>query len=549
MYTQHVDPVAGSQGLSAIVALLPLVVLFLVLGRSGTKSHWATIAALGTALAVAIGPYGMPAGQALDAAVEGVAFGLFPIMWIVVNALWIFRMTERTGDFDALRGSFAGITADPRMQAVIIAFSFGALLEAVAGFGAPVAISSAVLLALGFEPVRAAAVALVANTAPVPFGAVGIPVVTLSAVTGLSQRDLAAMIGRQTPLIAIIVPFVVVYIVDGRRGLRETWAGALVAGFAFAAGQFVSSNFLSVALTDVIASMASLGAVVAFLGVRGRTRRQREAAADRRAPLAGGTAGEPATSYAHDARATGSGTIRAFAPYAIIVTVFALAQWAPLRGLLTARTEAFSWPGLNVVDANGTAPASQTFTVDWLVSGGTLLLLAGLLTMAVLRIPPRTALAAYGAVLSRLTWTILTVTTVLGLAYVMNLSGQTATLGSWLAGASAVLALLAPVIGWLGVAITGSDTASNALFGGPLAAAAAKAHLSPVLLAAANSSGGVLGKMFSPQHLAIAAAAAGLTGEEGRIFRSVMRWSLSLLVVLCALVWLQSKGILGWMVP
>ena len=548
MYTQRYDPVAGSLGLSAIVAILPLVVLFLVLIRSRTKSHWATIAALLTALVFANAFYGMPAAQALDAGAEGVAFGLFPIMWIVVNALWIFRMTEQTGDFDSLRRSFAGITMDPRMQAVIIAFAFGALLEAVAGFGAPVAITSALLLALGFEPVKAAAIALVANTAPVPFGAIGIPVVTLSAVTGIPQHDVAAMIGRQTPLIAIIVPFIVVYIVDGRHGLRESWPGALVAGFAFGAAQFVSSNFISVALTDVIASMVSLGAIVAFLNLR-RWSKPMRAVGFTRDPAASGAVPGSVSSERSDTTPLRAETVRAFAPYAIIVGVFALSQWGPLRGFLTGRTEAFSWPRLHVVGPNGRSPNSLTFTMDWLASAGTMLLFAGLLTMAVLRIPLRSGLAAYVAVIGRVKWTALTVTTVLALAYVMNLSGQTATLGLWLAGASGLLAVLAPVIGWLGVSITGSDTASNALFGGPVANAATNAHLSPVLLAAAVSSGGVLGKMFSAQHLAIGAAATDLTGEEGRIFRSVMKWSLSLLLVLCVLVWLQSTSVLGWMVP
>jgi lactate permease len=549
MYTQPTDPLAGSVGLSAAVAVLPLLVLLLMLGLSGTRSHWATIAGLATALVVAIAIYGMPATQALDAAAEGVAFGLFPVMWVVINALWIFRMTEQTGEFDVLRRSFAAITGDPRLQAVIIAFSFGALLEAVAGFGAPVAISSAVLLALGFPPVKAAAIALVANTAPVPFGAVGIPVVTLSAVTGLPEQDLASMIGRQTPFIAIIVPLIVVYIVDGRRGLRETWLGALVAGFAFAVGQFVCSNFISIALTDIVASLVSLAAIVAFLSVRQRARVRAGTTSYGRAPVATRDAPEREMSHVNDAQTGWSGTIRAFAPYAIIVAVLGLAQWQPLRGFLTARTTTFSWPGLNVLGPNGEPPTSQTFTIDWLASAGTLLLFAGLLTMAALRIRPRTAFAAYGAVLGRLKWTILTVTTVLALAYVMNLSGQTTTLGSWIAGASGALPLLAPVIGWLGVSITGSDTASNALFGGLLASAATDAHLSPVLLAAANSSGGVLGKMFSPQHLAIAAAAVGLIGGERRVFRSVMKWSLSLLVVLCALVWLQSTSLLDRMVP
>src|SRR3954471_18397723 len=263
MYQQVYDPVSNSLGASSIFAALPLITLFVLLGGLKMKAQWASLISLGISLIVAIAVYSMPVGQAFDSAAEGAAFGLFPIMWIVVNAVWIYTMTVKTGDFAVLRRSFASISSDQRIQAVIIAFSFGALLEALAGFGTPVAITSVMLIALGFRPIKAASVALVANTAPVAFGAIAIPIVTLSQITGLDKQDLGSMVGRQTPLLALIVPLILVFIVDGVRGLRQTWPAAMVAGSTFAVGQFVTSNFISVELTDIIAALVSIGAMVA----------------------------------------------------------------------------------------------------------------------------------------------------------------------------------------------------------------------------------------------------------------------------------------------
>src|SRR3954464_14338 len=267
MYQQVYDPVGNALGASSIFAALPLIALFVLLGGVKMKAHWAGLISLAVSLVVAIAVYSMPVGQAFDSASEGAAFGLFPIMWIVVNAVWIYTMTVKTGDQAVLRRSLASISSDQRIQAVIIAFSFGALLEALAGFGTPVAICSVMLIALGFKPLKAAAVALVADTVPVAFGAIGIPIVTLGQVTGLDKQDLGSMVGRQTPFLALIVPLILVFIVDGRRGLRQTWPAAMVAGSTFAAAQFVTSTFISVELTDIIAALVSIGAMVAFLRV------------------------------------------------------------------------------------------------------------------------------------------------------------------------------------------------------------------------------------------------------------------------------------------
>jgi lactate permease len=522
VYQQVHDPVGGSLGLSTLVAVLPLVTLFVLLAGLRLRAYRACAIALAVAVTVAVAVYGMPAGQALNSAAAGAAFGIFPIVWIVVNAVWIYTMTVATGHFRTLRREVGAVSGDQRIQALIIGFSFGALLEALTGFGTPVAITVGMLVALGFDPSKAAGVALIGNTAPAAFGGIGTPIITLAGVTGLSERDLGAMVGRQLPFLALLVPLVIVYIVGGRRGLRETWPVALLSGSAFAVAQFVTSNYISFQLTDVVASLVSLGAIAGYL-------RWRRPDAVRR--------GIPRE------------TVEALAPYLILIAILTLAQVDPIKGFLADRTESFHWPGLEVTTAAGGEPTAVTFTLNWLATTGTQLLLAGLLTILALRIPPRVALRAYGDTLIRLRGTILTVSTVLALAYVMNLSGQTVTIGLWAAGAGGVFALISPLIGWVGVAITGSVTASNSLFGQLQVAAGHDAGLSPTLLAAGNSTGGVLAKMLSPQHLAIAAAAAGMAGREGDLMRSVLKWSVALVAVMCVIVYLQSTAALSWMVP
>jgi lactate permease len=553
MYKQVLDPVSNSLFASTIFAVLPILTLFVLLGGLKLKAWIASLAALAVAILVAVIVYSMPVGQSLDAAAEGAAFGLFPIMWIVWNAIWIYNMTEATGHFAVLRRSFARISSDQRIQAVIIAFSFGALLEALAGFGTPVAITAVMLIAVGFKPIKAASVALVANTAPVAFGAIAIPIVTLSGLTGLPKEDLGAMVGRQTPLLALFVPLILVGMVDGRRGVRQTWPAALVGGISFAIGQFVCSNYISVELTDIVASLLSVGSLVLFLRAWQPTEPLTADLGGRR-PAIAGAATHDAAHEAHVRRRdddhpdTRGDIFAAYAPYLIIIVVFALAQWGPIKDFLDKPSQAFSWPGLDVVNAKGKAPTSLTYKFNWLNAAGTLLLICGLLTMFVLRVRPGQALRVYGQSLNQLKWATLTVAAVLGLAYVMNLSGQTITIGTWIAGASGALGLLSPIIGWLGVAVTGSDTSSNSLFGVLQVTAAKGAGLDPTLLAAANSSGGVLGKMVSPQNLAIGAAAVGMGGQEGELFRRVLGWSILLLLVMCVLVYLQTTSLLSWMV-
>jgi lactate permease len=553
MYTQVLDPVAHSLGISSIFAALGLLVLFVLLGGLRWKAHWAALVSLAVSLIVAIIVYGMPVAQALDAAGEGAAFGFFPIMWIVINAIWIYNMTVESGHFDVLGRSFSSISSDQRIQAIIVAFCFGALLEALAGFGTPVAITSVMLIALGLRPIKAAAVALAANTAPVAFGALATPIVTLAQVSSLPLRDVGGMVGRQTPILALFVPLALVFMLDGRRGVRQTWPAAIVCGVAFAVAQFACANYFSVQLTDIIATLVATGAVIVLLRV---WQPSEPLAAEGRGlgqpAVAGGAVDD--SGFTERVRRGGATTdsradvVRAYLPYLVLIVVFALAQVGPIKSALDTPTQKFAWPGLHVVNAAGKAPSSATFTFNWLLAAGTLVLISGILTIPMLGLSLGAAVRAYGRTLNQLKWAILTVLTVLALAYVMNLSGQTITLGQWAAGAGAFFAFLSSILGWLGVAVSGSDTSSNSLFGLLQVTAAHQTGLSPTLMAAANSSGGVLGKMISPQNLAIGAAAVGMAGQEGELFRKVLGWSLLFLLVMCVLVFLQSNVLSGMVI-
>ncbi|HYN56737.1 MAG TPA: L-lactate permease [Motilibacterales bacterium] len=578
MFQPDSAPVAGSLALSALVAALPLLTLFVLLGALRWKAWQAGLTSLVVALLVAIVAFGMPAGQALITASEGAAFGLFPIVYIVLTAIWIFRLTELTGYDLVLRRSFASVSPDQRVQAILIAFCFGALLEALTGFGTPVAVTAVMLMAVGIRPVKAAAVALVANTAPVAFGAVAVPITTLGKITGLDPEKLGAMVGRQTPILAIFVPLVLVLMVDGKRGVRDTWIAAIVCGVTFALGQYLTSNFWNYQVADIVAALAGALAVVALLrvwtpkqilgtdGVYSADVLQTHTVTESVGASAGagsfGTAPavvdeddpEPPAHFAAGSGRDGEPVTRremllAFAPYLIVVALFTLVSFGPLKTFLDAHSGVkFQWPGLDVLNSAGKVPGAATYNFNIFTAAGTVLLLAGILTALVYRINVGKALGALGRVVVEFKFTILTVVAVLALAYVMNFSGQTAALGAALASTGGFFAFLSPVVGWIGVAVTGSDTSSNSLFGVLQTTAAQKTGINPYLLAAANTSGGVLGKMISPQNLAIAAAVVSMEGKESVLFRRVVWWSLGLLFAMCILIYLQSTAVLGWMV-
>jgi lactate permease len=565
MFKQDLTPVSGSLTASALVALLPLITIFALLGVLRTKAHWAGLGGLAVAVFVGSTAFHMPAGLALLSGAEGAAFGLFPIMWIVVNALAVHHITVASGRFEDLRASFRLVTDDPRITAVLIAFCFGGLLEALTGFGVPVAITAVMLAAAGFPPFRAAVVVLIANTAPVAFGAVATPILTASALTAIPADVIGAVVGRQTPVLALFVPLILLGMVDGRRGIRQAWPVAVVCGMGFAAGQFVSSSYISVELTDIIASLVALGVTVVFLRIwrpAGTEDALRSLDASRKGneeeagvPVGAGRA-EISTAV-RDSRASAPALSRgrramALLPYAIIVAVFSIARlWRPARTFLTGSDVDVEWPRLHseLFGTSGKPITSTVYTVQWLSAPGTLLLVCGILVVSAYRVSPLAAARAYVATVHQLRWAFLTVTSLLAFAYVMDQSGQTVTIGTWIAGAGVAFAFLAPILGWLGAAVTGSDTASNALFATLQQAAGVRAGLNPTLLVAANTTGGAVGKMLSPVHLAIAASAVGIVGREGDLFRYIVKWSVGLILFLCVLICLQFTPALSWMLP
>ncbi len=533
----------GSLTASALVALLPLLTMFVTLGLLRWKAHFAGLASLVVAIGVAIFAFHMPAHLALLTATEGAAFGIFPITYIVLSAVWLYEITVVSGRFEDLRATFRLVSDDPRILAILIAFCFGGLLEALAGFGAPVAITGVMLVAIGYRPMRAAATVLLANTAPVAFGAVAIPIITAGNLTGIDYHEIGGYVAVQTASLAWFMPLILLLVADGVRGLKEVWPAALVVGITFALGKLASANFISVELTDVIASLVSLAACVAFLRVwkpRGTA-----AAQERLQAESGAASPAPQT-------LDGKRIAMALFPYILVVIVFSLAKLVtPISKALAATDLNIPWPGLHghLLTASGTPATSTMYTFAWLSSPGTILLLTGLIVAVVYGVSMRQAGRTFLDVLYRLRFTFLTIGSVLALAYVMNFSGQTLSIGTWIAGTGAAFAFLSPVLGWIGTAVTGSDTSANALFATLQQTAATHAGIDPTLLVAGNTSGGVVGKLISPQNLAIAATAVGLVGQESDILRKVVGWSFGLLVILCLLVGLQSTSVLSWMLP
>jgi lactate permease len=460
---------------------------------------------------------------------QGIAFGLFPIVWIMVNAVWLNRLLDASGLLAVVRDTFAGVSPDRRVQALVLAFCFGSVLEALAGFGAPVIVIAAILLAMGLAPVRAATVAMFADAAGTAFGSMGNPIAVLARAANLPAVELGRMLGRQSAIVAVVVPFVILLVLDGRRGLRELWPVGLAAGLGFAIGQVVTSNLGVYQLADLAgASLATLAAAVLLW----RWSPGEPATLDEPGP----TPHSPAT------------RLRAFTPYLVLVVLLAsVSIGGPVARSATGLGVGFRWPGVSV--PRGAPPGLDVFRFDWLNATGTVLLVTGLVSLPVLRLPVRAALREYGAALVRTRRATVTVTLVLGLAYVLNYSGQAVAIGDWLAGAGRAFVLLSPLLGWLGVAATGSDTSTNALFGAVQVAAAGRIGVSPVLLAAANSEAGVLGKLISPQNLAMAASVVGMAGREGTLFRRTFPWSVACLVGFTVLVYLMASGPLSWMVP
>lgn len=543
-FTATVDALDGSIALSALAGILPLVGFFVLLMVVKLKAHWSALGAVAISLLVAILAFGMPAHLALLSLSEGVAFGLFPIVFIIWMAVWVYDLTVRSGRFEDLRLIFSKIgRGDLRVQALLIGFAFGGLMEALAGFGAPVAIVAAMLLAIGMKPMKAVLTTLVANTAPVAFGAMAIPVTTAAKLAGLPATQVAAMTGRQLSIMAVIVPFVLCFVMDGVRGFRQVWPMALVLGIAFGGGQFLASNFFTYELTDVVACLLSLGIGIAFLRVWAPT-----------------TPEDQASQVSGDQTLTKQRGFLALFPYLLVVVVFAIAKlWTlgvNLPKALASTDVKIGWPGLDghLLNGQGKAISGTMFNFNWLSNPGTLLFLCGVVTVFVYAHFGRGEFSIGRGFkelidgLIRLKWSFVTIAAVLGLAYVMNFSGQTAAIGAMLAATGSFFPFISPILGWVGTAVTGSATSSNALFATMQAQAANQIGAQPALLVGANAAGAVAGKMISPQTLTIAAAAVKMENGEARIMKSVVGFSIALLLLMCLLVYLQSTPILGWMV-
>ena len=561
----------GSLWLSALAASIPIIFFFIALAGLRLKGHVAAAGTLALSLAVAIFAYGMPAQQAFAAAGFGFAYGLWPIAWIIVTAVFLYKLVVKTGQFDIIRASVLALTDDQRLQLLLIGFSFGAFLEGAAGFGAPVAITAALLVGQGFDPLKAAGLCLIANTAPVAFGAMGNPIIVAGQVTGIDPFLIGATAGRQLPLLSLAVPFWLVFMMDGKRGLKETWPAALVAGGSFAVTQYFTSNHIGPELPDITSALVSLVALASFLKVW-QPRRARDTA---RAAVSGGAAalsgfggtggfGGGSNGVAGVSRRASPytllQTIRAWAPFGILTAVVTVWSLQPFKALFAAKG-ALAWsilkfkvPALDQLVMK-TAPIVATpkayeavLKIDLLQAVGTAILATALISMVLLRVKPRDALATFVETLKELRRPVLSIGLVLSFAFVANYSGMSSTLALLLAGTGAAFPFFSPVLGWLGVFLTGSDTSSNALFCSLQHTTAHQIGVSDTLLVAANTTGGVTGKMISPQSIAVACAATGLVGRESELFRFTVRHSL-LFAVIVGLITLLQAYVLPGMLP
>jgi lactate permease len=525
-WTQRYDP-AGSALLSTLAAALPIVVLLGSLAWLRPRAHLAALAGLVTALLVATAVIGMPAGMALRSAALGAAFGLFPIGWIVLNVIFLHRLVERRGLLGALRQGVTRITADKRLQLLLVAFSFGAFIEGAAGFGTPVAVTGGILIALGFGPLQASGLALIANTAPVAFGALGTPIVALSAVTGLDLHALSAQVGHQLPVFSLIVPFWLIWAYAGWRSMLEVWPAILVAGAAFALPQYLVATLHGPWLVDIVAAACSMAALAGFLTIWRPS--LRESGVAKREPEQPRV---PAIAWLPWVALTG------------FVFLWGLPQVK--NALNTVSAPRLAVPGLhNLVErappiVAAPAPEAALFTLNWLSATGTAILLAALLTAVLLRYSIRELAGEWLATLRVVRVSLLTIALMLALGYLTRYSGEDAILGLAFAQTGIFYPFFGTLLGWLGVALTGSDTSSNVLFGSLQRITAEQLGLDPVLMAAANSSGGVMGKMIDAQSIVVASTVTRSEGQEGAILRYVFFHSVALASLVGLLVTLQA---------
>ncbi len=553
LWQQNYDP-AGNIWLSALIALIPIVFFFLALTKLRLKGYQAGTVTVLLALGVALLFYKMPVSAALASAVYGFFYGLWPIAWIIVAAVFLYKLSVKTGQFDVIRSSILSVTHDQRLQLILVGFCFGAFLEGAAGFGAPVAITAALLVGLGFKPLYAAGLCLIANTAPVAFGAMGIPVIVAGQVSGIDPFLIGQMAGRQLPFMTILVLFWIMAIMDGWRGVKETWPAVLVGGGSFAVVQFLTANYIGPELPDITSAIVSLIALTAFLKVWQPKRIFRFEDSDSTAT----SATKPVA--ANTAPLTAGAIIKAWSPFIILtgmVTVWSIKPFKALfaaGGPLASTIISIPVPMLDKLVAKmppvvaAATPYGAVYTFNWLAATGTAILIAAILTIAFARFSPAKAVVTLGETVRELVIPIYSIGMVLAFAFVANYSGLSATLALALAHTGKAFTFFSPFLGWIGVFLTGSDTSANALFGALQATTANQLGLSPVLTVAANTTGGVTGKMISPQSIAIACAAVGLSGRESDLFRFTVKHSLVFAAIIGIICTLQAY-VFTWMIP
>ena len=544
-WAQVYDPI-GNLWLSSLIALIPIAFFFIALAVLRMKGHVAGTITVLLALAVAILFYQMPVPMALASAGYGFLYGLWPIAWIIVAAVFLYKITVKTGQFDIIRSSILSITEDQRLQMLLVGFAFGAFLEGAAGFGAPVAITAALLVGLGFNPLYAAGLCLIANTAPVAFGAMGIPITVAGQVSGVDPFHVGQMAGRQLPLLSLMVPFWLVVIMDGWRGVKEIWPAALVTGVSFAITQFLTANFIGPELPDITSALVSLVALTLFLKVW-----------------------HPQNIFRFDGKQhersntltyTGGQIFKAWSPFIILTAMVTLWSLKPFKalfgkdGALESWVIKFSVPYLDKLVTKmppivtEPKPYEAIYKFDWFSATGTAIFIAAIITIFVLKMKPLEGEKAFAETLQELKRPIYTIGMVLAFAFIANYSGLSATLALLLAGTGTLFVFFSPFLGWLGVFLTGSDTSSNALFCSLQANTAHQIGVQDTLLVAANTTGGVTGKMISPQSIAVACAATGLVGHESDLFRFTLKHSLLFATIIGIITALQAY-VFPWMIP
>jgi len=533
MFQQLLTPVAGSLGLSFIVAVLPILTVLVLLGVLHRPAWQASLAGLIVGLVIAVAIWDLPVGLALDSVFNGIVLALWPVMWIVVNALLLYNIAVRSGRFESFRAWLVHhLPNDRRVILVVIGFCFGALLEGIAGFGTPVAITSSLLILIGFPPLEALVFVLIFNTAPVAFGALGVPITVLGAVTGLPAAALGAMVGRQLPVMALILPFYVIALYSGARSIRALWPVLLVSGASFAISQFVASNFLDYQLTDVLASLGSLVVTLLFLQVW--------------RPAPDPEFAVKPTTLASSGVETSPGW-QGWLPW-IIVSVVVIA-WTSFKIAAIGRAK-IPWPGLdNAISI--TLYNNKAYAAIWTfepLGTGTAILVAAILTALIFGLSPAAFFSCVRDTIRQLWLAVITVCCIVGLAFLMNYSGLAYTLGLAVASTGGLFVLLSPFLGWIAVFLSGSDTSGNALFGNLQVVASKQLGLNPVLFAATNSSGGVMGKMISPQNIATGVSVTDLKGKEGLVFSRTFGHSIILTILLGLLVALQ-QYVIPWIIP